>query len=261
MRTVKYAALVFALLSLVSCQKKNRDIPVKKIIVEPNMVVGVPGDTFPIRWSFSPENATNTDALSIRVNPPTLGTFQDGVLTLKGVGSGGVVFMCGSSFASCGINSCYGSFSISGTQYYAESMTGMLVYSEPGVASYVLLTANSSDQHHAQIIMNSTEFGKTYDLTKPIPEVAEYDSFIISSFLNNNEEFRSVVWYHDKTAVALNNLWEEQDATVTSGTLRVDQDPTHELYFKIALELTMSDGYSLKLDWDGLSSAKIDRYY
>ena len=252
-RFFKTAAMALMLLAAASCEK---DIPVNDIRIEPSSATLFVGESIGIDIQYFPEDATNTDELTVYSSNERILSYNNGIVTAKDAGSAAITAACGSVMAQCRIKVYKDFFTkgdiASGIDYGA----GYLNYeseSEPQSVYIDLIHEPSSPGEPTQtfeVYLRCTQLGKDLDFTQPLA-----DAFV-SVFANNTEDGYSVfAMLEEEPLIVTADFSRIEGLTLVKGLLRVDQTTANR--YKIHADFELSNGYRFNVDWEGLPNLKM----
>ena len=248
-RYLLYGAALLVLLA--GCRK--REIPVERIVVNPEVVKLFVGETQEIHVECYPSTATNLDQLTVGNSNPEVADFEDGKLLAKLPGKSQLLARCGDVSAKSYITVYSGFFTKGGQKYGVETASGYYyLYGQTTAQEMEIeLTAyeaNGDEQHFCAWI-KCGNLGKTIDFMK------DMDESQVSVWKNQNEDGYSIPYKkEDGTPAVVAADWGYTDAVLTRGLLTIT-DLTSGRY-RVEADFELSNGYKFTAEWEGYPSMK-----
>lgn len=253
MKTKLFLSLFLAAGLLTACHKKPVEIKVERIEFAPASYKMFIGDEQDVTVQCYPSTATNLDQLSVSLSNTRVADFVDGKLKAKAAGTSTLQARCGDAYAQARVTVYDGYFTKAGTKYGVDTATGYLLYMGESTPQELQLTLTynepDGETQNFWIHLNCGDLGKTINFMENM------GGNMAAVYKNNNEDGYTIAYpADDGTPVIKLADWGDTDATLTKGTLRVEDLGSST--YSVEADFALSNGYTFTASWEGTASMK-----
>lgn len=255
----KFSILLLSVFAVISCKGEAPFVNVQSVTLDKHYVEVKVGDKIQLNASVLPDNATDK-SLRWWTNNVDF-TCTGGLVSSSVAGIATVTASNGQMKDTCRVVAYEGTIT-RGSKTYPVTKASIDIGSPdpdyPGTETFALLLSSDTGSgiEHIQMTIPKMYLGQTIDLAAVYPAIPSngFPQWAVHSFLNNNENLIGTYYvFGEEQSTTVNNNWEPQEYKVEKGTLFIKLK-SNIGYCQAKLDITYSNGVTLKADWDGKAS-------